>query len=114
MTSPLSAAEVAYTTIQEQSTDECSSRLADEEQNIYPLPVLSTFSPSGSDPLDTELFTDKTIMEVMCPVDKLWEVSHHRSSFLPTADHSERFDLELPCVRNMIGSEILFQLSQCS
>ena len=81
--------------MQEQSTDECSSCLADEEQNIYPLPVLSTFSPSGSNPLDTELFTDETIMEVMCPVDKPWEVSHHRSSFLPTIDHSERFDLEL-------------------
>ena len=94
-TSPLSTVEVAYTTIQEQSVDECSSRLADEERNIYPLPVLSTFSPSGSDPLDTELFTDETIMEVMCPVDKPWEVSHHRSSFLPTTDHSEQFDLEL-------------------
>ena len=94
-TSPLSAVEVAYTTVQEQSADECSSCLADEERNIYPLPVLSTFSPSGSDPLDTELFTDETIMEVMCPVDKPWEVSHHRSSFLPTTDHSERFDLEL-------------------
>ena len=81
--------------MQEQSIDECSSCLADEERNIYPLPVSSILSSSGSDPLDTELFTDKTIMEVMCPVDKPWEVSHHRSSFLPTTDHSEQFDLEL-------------------
>ena len=95
MASPLSTAEVAYRTVQEQSADECSSHLAKEERNIHPLPVLSICSSSGSDPLDTELFADETIMEVMCSVDKPWEVSHHRSSFLSITDHSEWFDLEL-------------------
>ena len=57
--------------------------------------MLRICSSSGSDPLDTELFTDETIMEVMCPVKKPWEISHHRSSFLPTTDHSELLDLEL-------------------
>jgi hypothetical protein len=57
--------------------------------------MLSIYSSSGSDPLDTELFTDETVMEVMCPVEKPWEISHHRSSFFPTIDHSERLDLEL-------------------
>ena len=93
--SPLSTTEVAYRTIQEQSTDECSSHLAEEQWNIYPLPVLSICSSSGSDPLDTGLFTDETIMEVMCPIEKPWEISHHRSSFIPTTDQLERFDLEL-------------------
>ena len=93
--SPLSTAEVAYMTVQEQSVDECSSRLAEEEQSIYPLPVLSICSSSGFDPLDIELFTNETIMEVMCLVEKPWEISHHRSSFLPTIDHSEWLDLEL-------------------
>ena len=93
--SPLSIEEVAYRTIQEQSVDECSSRLVEEERNIYPLLVLSICSSSGSDPLDTELFIDETIMEVMCLVEKPWEISHHRSSFFPTADHLERLDLEL-------------------
>ena len=81
--SPLSIEEVAYRTIQEQSVDECSSRLVEEERNIYPLLVLSICSSSGSDPLNTELFTNETIMEVMCPIEKPWEISHHRSSFIP-------------------------------
>ena len=82
--SPLSTAEVAYRTIQEKSTEECSSHLAEEERNIYPLPMLSMCSSSGSDPLDTDLFTDETIMEVMCPIEKPWEISHHISLFIPT------------------------------
>ena len=81
--------------MQEKTVGECSSRLAEEERNIYPLPVLSMCSSSGSDPLDTELFTDETIMEVMCPIEKPWEISHHRSSFIPTIDQLERLDLEL-------------------
>ena len=52
-------------------------------------------SSSGFDPLDTELFTDETIMEVMCPIEKPWEISHHRSSFTPTIDQLKRFDLAL-------------------
>ena len=41
------------------------------------------------------MFTDETIMEVMCPIEKPWEISRHRSSLIPTIDHSERLDLEL-------------------
>ena len=93
--SPLFVAEVAYTTVQEKTAGECSSGLAEEEWNIYPLPVLSMCSSSGFDPLDTKLFTDETIMEVMCPIEKLWEISHHRSYFIPTIDQLKRFDLEL-------------------
>ena len=76
--SPLSAVEVAYRTVQAKTAGECSSRLAEEERNIYPLPVLSMCSSTSSDPLDTELFTDETLMEVMCPMEKPWEISHHR------------------------------------
>jgi hypothetical protein len=84
--SPLSIAEVAYRTVQEQSVGECSSHLEEEERNIYPFPMLSIYSSTGSDPLDTDLFTDETLMEVMCPIEKPWEISHHRSSFIPTID----------------------------
>ena len=31
----------------------------------------------------------------MCPIEKLWEISHHRSSFIPTTDQLKRLDLEL-------------------
>ena len=41
------------------------------------------------------MFTDETIMEVMCPIDKPWEISHHRSSFFLTMDQLKRIDLEL-------------------
>ena len=76
--SSLSTAEVAYRNVQEKSAGECSSHLVEEEQNIYPLLVLSICASSGSDPLDTEFFTDETIMEVMCPIEKPWKISHHR------------------------------------
>ena len=81
--------------MQEKTVGECSSNLAEEEQNIYPLSVLSMSSSNGSDPLDTELFTTETIMEVMCPIEKPWEISHHRSSFIPTTNQLKRFGLEL-------------------
>jgi hypothetical protein len=84
MDSLLSIVEVSYRTVQDKTAGECSSRLAEEERNIYPLPVLSMCSSSGSDPLDTKLFTDEIIMEVMCPIEKPWEISHHRSSFIST------------------------------
>ena len=99
--SPLSAAEVAYRTVQGKTAGEGSSRLAEEEQSIYPLLVLSMHSSSGSDPLDTELFTDETIMEVMCPTKKPWEISHHRSSFIPTTNQLEWLDLELSLAQGM-------------
>ena len=95
MASPLSAAEVDYQTEQEKTTDQCSSNLANEERNVYPMPVLSMSSSIESDLLDTKLFTDETIMEVMCLTEKPWDISHHRSSFIPTTDQLKRLDLEL-------------------
>ena len=59
------------------------------------MPVLCMSSSIESDPLDTELFTDETIMEVMCLIEKTWEISHHRSLFIPTMDQLKRIDLEL-------------------
>ena len=59
------------------------------------MPVLSMSSSIGFDPLDIELFTNETIREVMCLIEKLCEISHHRSSFIPTIDQLKRFDLEL-------------------
>ena len=57
--------------------------------------VLSMSSSIESDLLDTELFTDETIMEVMCPIERPWDISHHRSSFILTIDQLKRIDLEL-------------------
>ena len=94
MASPLFAAEVAYQIEQEKTMDQCSSNLADEEKNVYPMPVLSMSSSIEFDPLDTKLFTDETIMEVMCLIEKPWDISHHRSSFIPTMDQLKRIDLE--------------------
>ena len=71
MDSPLSATEVAYQAEHEKPVDPCSSNLANEEKNIYPMPILSMSSSIESDPLDTKLFTDETIMEIMCPIEKL-------------------------------------------
>ena len=59
------------------------------------MPILSMSSSIESDPLDTELFTDEKIMEVMCPIKKPWEISHHRSSFIPMTNQLKTIDLEL-------------------
>jgi hypothetical protein len=59
------------------------------------MPILSMSSSIESDLLDTELFVDETIMEVMCPIEKPWEISHHRSSFIPTTDQLKMIDPEL-------------------
>ena len=69
--------------------------MADEEKNIYPMPILSMSSSNEFHLLDTELFADETIMEVMYPIEKPWEISHHRSSFIPTTDQLKKIDLEL-------------------
>ena len=84
-----------YQSIQEKIVDPCSSNSADEEKDIYPMPILSMSSLIESDPLDTELFAYETIMEVMCPIEKPWEISHHRSSFIPTTDQLKKIDLKL-------------------
>jgi hypothetical protein len=83
---PLSIAEVSYQTEQEKIADQCSSNLGDEEKNIYPMLVLSMSSSIESDPLETELFIDETTMEVIFSIEKPWEISHHRSSFIPKMD----------------------------
>jgi len=57
------------------------------------MPILSMSSSIESDPLDTKLFVDETIMEVMCPIEKPWETSHHRSSFIPTIDQLKKMTL---------------------
>ena len=62
---------------------------------MYHMPILSMSSSIESDPLDTELFIDETIMEVMCSIEKPWEISHHRSSFIPMTDQLKKIDLEL-------------------
>ena len=62
---------------------------------MCPMPILSMGSSIEYDPLDTELFADETIMEVMCPIEKPWEISHHRSSFIPMADQLKKIEIEL-------------------
>ena len=62
---------------------------------MYPMPILSMSYLIESDPLDTEFFANETIMEVMCPIEKPWEISHHRSSFIPTTDQLKKIDLKL-------------------
>ena len=59
------------------------------------MPVLSMSSSIESNPLDIELFTDETIMEVMCSIEKPWDISHHRSLFILTMDQLKIIDLEL-------------------
>ena len=69
--------------------------MADEEKDIYPMPILRMNSSIESDLLDTKQFVDETIMEVMCPIEKAWDIYHHRSSFIPTIDQLKKIDLEL-------------------
>ena len=75
---------------------------------MYPMPILSMGSSIESNPLDIELFIDETIMEVMCPIEKPWEISHHRSSFIPTVDQLKKIEIKLTVDKKFDWFKCLF------
>jgi hypothetical protein len=81
MSMPLSIAEVAYSLVQQAS----SNTNPTPAQEFDPLlePIWAQGSLDDIDSLDLVLPSDKAVIEAMTSLDKPWEDLHHRSYFLP-------------------------------
>jgi hypothetical protein len=81
MSMPLSTAKVAYSLVQQASTNPDPTHA----QELDPLlePISAQGSLANIDSLDLVLPSDEAVIEAMTSLDKLWEYLHHRSYFLP-------------------------------
>jgi hypothetical protein len=82
---------MAYSIIKSrgETFDSHSSFLLDEELVQFSSPYWDAHTSTSHDFLNIILPSDKAIMEVMNLQDKLWEDSHHQSSFLPFGEKKE-------------------------
>jgi hypothetical protein len=81
MSSPLSAAEVVYSTVQQ--TSATSGSIPAPELDPLFEPIWAQNSLVDTDSLDLVLPSDEAIIEEMTSPDKPWDDIHHRSYFLP-------------------------------
>jgi hypothetical protein len=81
MSMPLSAAEVAYSLVQQALANPDLT----SAQELDPLPesIWAQGSLTNTDSLDLVLPSDEAVIEAMTSLDKPWEDLHHRSYFLP-------------------------------
>jgi hypothetical protein len=81
MSMPLSAAEVAYSLVQQDSATSDST----PAQELDPLlgPIWAQDSLTNTNSLDLVFPSDEAIIEAMTSPNKPWEDLHHRSYFLP-------------------------------
>jgi hypothetical protein len=93
MSMPLSAAEVAYSLVQQASvnTDPTPAQEFDPLLEI----IWAQGSLADTDSLDMVLPYDEAIIEVMNIQDKPWEDLHHRSYFLPKLSRIEAEEFTL-------------------
>jgi hypothetical protein len=81
MSMPLSAAEVAYSLVQQASANTDPTPAQEFDQLLEP--IWAEVSLAHADSLDLVLPTDEAIIEAMTSSYKPWEDLHHRSYFLP-------------------------------
>jgi hypothetical protein len=81
MSMPLSAAEVAYSLVQQASANPDPTPA--QELDPLPEPIWAQGSLATTDSLDLVLPSDEAVIEAMTSPDKPWDDLHHRSYFLP-------------------------------
>jgi hypothetical protein len=81
MAMPLSMEEVAYSIIQQASTNLDPTLV--QELDMVLKPILAQGSLADTDSLDLVLPSNEVIIEAMTSPDKPWDDLHHRSYFLP-------------------------------
>jgi hypothetical protein len=81
MSIPLSAAEVAYSLVQQASANPDPTPA--QELDPLPVPIWAQGSLATIDSLDLGLPSDESVIEAMTSPDKPWEDRHHRSYSLP-------------------------------
>jgi hypothetical protein len=87
MSIPLSVAEVAYSLVQQASTNIDPT----PAQELDPLlePIWAQCSLTNTDLLDLVFLSDEAVIKEMTSLDKPWEDLHHRSYFLPKLSQIE-------------------------
>jgi hypothetical protein len=112
MSSPLSAAEVAYSTVQQTSATPDPTP-APELDPLFE-PIWARNSLVDTDSLDLVLPSDEAIIEAMTGPDKPWEDLHHRSYFLPELHRIEAGEFtitrtgEQPCPINLLATQDVY------
>jgi len=90
----LSAVEISYQVIQQNTVDIDSSHVEEVDPLIQPVWVVNSFA--SRDCLDMVLPTDEAILEALTWPEKPWEDLHHISFFLPYIDRIEGGEFHLP------------------
>jgi hypothetical protein len=112
MSMPLSAAEVAYSLVQQTlATPDLTPA-----QELDPLlePVWAQGSLATTDSLDLVLPSDEVVIEAMMIPDRPWEDLHHRSYFLPELSRIEAGEFTItmmgdqPCPINLLATQKIY------
>jgi hypothetical protein len=112
MSSPLSTAEVAYSTVQQASATPGPTPAP--ELDLLFEPIWAQNSLVDTDSLDLVLPSDEAIIEAMTGLDKPWEDLHHRSYFLPALHRIEAGEFtitmtgEQPCPINLLATQDIY------
>jgi hypothetical protein len=112
ISSPLSAAEVAYSMVQQTSTT--PDPIPTQELDPLFEPIWAQNSLVDTDSLDLVLPSDEAIIEEMTGPDKPWEDLHHRSYFLPELHRIEAGEFtitmtgEQPCPINLLATQDIY------
>jgi hypothetical protein len=112
MSSPLSAAEVAYSLVQQASAT--PDPIPTQELDPLFEPIWAQNSLVDTDSLDLVLPSDEAIIEAMTGPDKPWEDLHHRSYFLPELHRIEAGEFtitmtgEQPCPINLLATQDIY------
>jgi hypothetical protein len=108
MSMPLSATEVAYSLVQQASSNPDPT----PTQELDPLlePIWAQGSLANVDSLDLVLPSDEAVIEAMTSPDKPWEDLHQRSYFLPELSQIEAGEFTItmmgdqPCPINLLAT----------